>query len=101
MTQADSVHSTPPTNTSANNPSGLAARSAGSPISRGLARQQRERERALRRVAKLRLRASAEIERLLTFMDESDPYVVTELEEQVDDGPCDDNELRRLLRERA
>jgi hypothetical protein len=69
MTQADSVHSTPPTNTSANNPLGLA-------------RQQRERERALRRVAKLRRKASDEIDRLLAFLDASDPYVATELEQE-------------------
>ena len=72
MIQADSVHSTPPTNTSANN----------------LARQQRERERALRRVAKLRRKASDEIDRLLAFLDASDPYVSTELEqEDGDDEP--------------
>jgi hypothetical protein len=68
-------------------------RPAGGIISPGLARQQREREKALRRLAKLRQKASAEIERLLTFMDESDPYAATELEDQIDDGPCDDNEL--------
>jgi hypothetical protein len=71
MIQADSVHSTPPTNTSPNNPLGLA-------------RQQRERERALRRVAKLRRKASDEIDRLLAFLDASDPYASTELEQ--DDG---------------
>jgi hypothetical protein len=69
MTQADRVLSTPPTNTSANNPAGLA-------------RQQRERERALRRVAKLRRKASDEIDRLLAFLDASDPYVSTELEQE-------------------
>jgi hypothetical protein len=69
MIQADSVLSTPPTNTSANNPLGLA-------------RQQRERERALRRVAKLRRKASDEIDRLLAFLDASDPYVATELEQE-------------------
>ena len=75
MIQADSVHSTPPTNTSSNNPLGLA-------------RQQRERERALRRVAKLRRKASDEIDRLLAFLDASDPYVSTELEqEDGDDEP--------------
>jgi hypothetical protein len=38
----------------------------------GLARQQRERERALRRLAKLRSKAADEIERLLLFLDASD-----------------------------
>ena len=69
MIQADSVHSTQPINTSSNNPLGLA-------------RQQRARERALRRVAKLRRKASDEIERLLAFLDASDPYVSTELEQE-------------------
>jgi hypothetical protein len=69
MTQADSVLSTPPTNTSANNPLGLA-------------RQQRERERALRRAAKLRRKASDEIDRPLAFLDASDPYAMTELEQE-------------------
>ena len=44
-------------------------------------------------VARLRKEASAEIQRLLDFMDASDPYASTELEDQADDGPCDDNEL--------
>jgi hypothetical protein len=35
---------------------------------------------ALRTLAKLRLEARDEIERLLTFLDESDPYVMTECE---------------------
>ncbi len=77
MTQADSVHSTPPLNTSPNNPLGLA-------------RQQRERERALRRIAKLRRKASDEIDRLLAFLDASDPYVSTEREQEDEgDGDCD------------
>lgn len=80
MTKADSVLGTPPTNTSAHNPDGLA-------------RQQREREKALKRVAKLRRRASDEIERLLAFLDASDPYATSELEDAIDDGPIDDNEL--------
>jgi hypothetical protein len=69
------------------------ARPADATIAAGHARQQRERDKALRRVAKLRQKASAEIERLIAFMDASDPYVATEQEEQVDDEPCDDNEL--------
>lgn len=46
----------------------------------GLARQEREREKALRRLAKLRAKAFDEIERLIAFLDASDPYVMTELE---------------------
>jgi hypothetical protein len=64
------------------------ARPAGATIPPGLARQQREREKALRRLAKLRTRAADEIDRLLAFLDASDPYAATELE---DDGPDDDS----------
>ena len=77
MTQADRVHSTPPINTSA--------------LPDGLARQQRERVRAQKRVTKLRQKASAEIERLISFLDASDPYAATELEDAIDDGPCDED----------
>ncbi len=41
-------------------------------------------------------KASAEIDRLIAFLDASDPYVTTELEEQVDDGSID--ELEPALR---
>jgi hypothetical protein len=92
MTQADSVHSTPPTNTSANN-SGRPAHPAGATITAGLARQQRQREKALKRLARLRQKASEEIERLIAFLDASDTYVTTELERAIDDGPCDTDEL--------
>jgi len=63
------------------------AQPAGTTNPAGLARQSRERERALRRVAKLRKRAADEIERLLAFLDACDPYVTTELE---DDGDQND-----------
>lgn len=53
----------------------------------GLAIQQRERETSLQRLARLRKEASAEIERLIAFLDASDPYVMTELEEQQDSEP--------------
>ena len=70
-----------------------AARPAGAVIPSGLAQQQREREMAIKRIAKLRTKASDEIERLIDFLDASDPYAATEQEEQIDDEPCDDNEL--------
>lgn len=72
-----------------------AAGHAHASISSGLARQKRDRQKALRRLARLRDRATAEIERLIAFLDASDPYASTELEDQVDDHPCDDNELDR------
>lgn len=55
------------------------------PASHGLIRQQRERRKALRRVSKLRQKASDEIERLLAFLDASDPYVQTEAEPNGDE----------------
>ncbi|PPQ20526.1 hypothetical protein CV770_03890 [Bradyrhizobium sp. AC87j1] len=70
---------------------GLARASASS----GLARQERDRKKALGRLAGLREKAAAEIERLMAFLDASDPYASTELEDQVDDHPCDDSELDR------
>lgn len=47
-----------------------------------LAIQEQARETALHDLARLRKEASAEIERLIAFLDASDPYVMTELEEQ-------------------
>lgn len=54
---------------------------------------------ALRSIPSPRLRkeASAEINRLIAFLDASDPYASTELEAQIDDGPCDDHELEPSL----
>lgn len=55
------------------------ADSAGA-IQSGLAVQQRERETTLQRLRRLRKEASAEIERLIAFLDASDEYVMTERE---------------------
>ena len=52
---ADRVPGTPPTNTPI--------------LPDGLIKQQREREKTLKRVAKLRKKAADEIERLLAFLD--------------------------------
>jgi hypothetical protein len=73
----------------------MPASDAGAIIPTGLAKQQRQRERALKRLAKLRTKASAEIDRLIAFLDASDPYAATELEDAIDDGPCDTDELER------
>lgn len=54
----------------------------------GLARQEHQRLSLLRRLAKAREKAAAEIERLITFLDDTDVYVLTELE----GDPCDDGE---------
>jgi hypothetical protein len=42
-------------------------------------------------------RARNKIERLIAFLDACDPYVSTELEDHVDDGPIDDTELEPSL----
>ncbi|RTE92462.1 hypothetical protein D6B98_13105 [Bradyrhizobium sp. LVM 105] len=57
------------------------------PISSGLARQERDRKKALRHLAGLREKAAAEIERLIAFLDASDPYVCTEVEEDFEREP--------------
>ena len=93
---ADRVLGTPPTNTSLQMPSGPLAESAGE-IETGLAIQQREREKTLHNLARLREEASAEIDRLLAFLDASDEYVMSEREEAVDDEACDDTELEPSL----
>ncbi|MEY9157345.1 hypothetical protein [Bradyrhizobium japonicum] len=59
----------------------------------GLALQEQARQTALSDLARLRKEASAEITRLIAFLDASDPYVMTELEDGADDGPCDTDEL--------
>ena len=78
---SDRVLGTPPTNTSARSPADYTHA-----LETGLAIQQRERETALQEVARLRKEASAEIERLLAFLDASDPYAPTELEENGDEA---------------
>jgi hypothetical protein len=66
MTQADSVHSTPPLNTSVDPPAPSQETFAR------LAAQARKRERTLQRLRKLRTKAADEIERLMAFLDASD-----------------------------
>ncbi|PSO28806.1 hypothetical protein [Bradyrhizobium sp. MOS002] len=61
------------------------ARPAGAPNQCGLALQTQERQTALLTVARLRREASAEIERLIYFLDQTDTYVSTELEEDGDE----------------
>lgn len=66
-------------------------------ISDGLGIQQRERQKSLHALARLRKEASAEITRLIAFLDASDPYVMTELEadisvDQEEDDPAEDDD---------
>jgi hypothetical protein len=44
-------------------------------------------------IGKLRKEARDEIDRLIGFLDKTDDYVSRELEDSIDDGPHDDNEL--------
>lgn len=50
-----------------------------------LAAQERASQKTLRRVSKLRQKAFNEIDRLIAFIDASDPYVSTGLEEEWED----------------
>ena len=50
-------------------------------------------EEAFQAIGRLRREARDEIDRLIRFLDKTDNYVSRELEDQVDDSPCDDNEL--------
>jgi hypothetical protein len=50
-------------------------------------------EEAFQAIGRLRGEARDEIDRLIRFLDKTDDYVSRELEDQVDDSPCDDNEL--------
>lgn len=88
MIEADRVPSTPPLPASEFLIEGLPA---------GLLAQEQERKKSIRDLARLRKEASAEIDRLISFLDASDVYVMTELEDQADDEPSlgsgDDREL--------
>src|SRR5665647_1367836 len=50
-------------------------------------------EELFQAIGRLRKDARDEIDRLIQFLDKTDDYVSRELEDQVDDSPCDDNEL--------
>jgi hypothetical protein len=54
-------------------------------------------EEVFQAIGRLRKEARDEIHRLILFLDKTDDYVSRELEDQVDDGPCDDNELEPSL----
>jgi hypothetical protein len=50
-------------------------------------------EELFQAIGRLRKDARDEIDRLIQFLDKTDDYVSRELEDAVDDGPIDDNEL--------
>src|SRR5665647_542311 len=50
-------------------------------------------EELFQAIGRLRKEARDEIHRLIQFLDKTDDYISRELEDAVDDGPIDDNEL--------
>jgi hypothetical protein len=81
MDQADRVLSTPPLNSS--------SIQEGFP---GLEGQQSARLESLEALARMRREARDEILKLIQFLDQSDPYAMTELEEEDDREPVGDEE---------
>jgi hypothetical protein len=82
MTQADSVHSTPPLNTSANNPPGAPenpqdSRYFKTPITP---------EEIFKAIGRLRKEARDEIHRLIQFLDSSDNHMELEPEDEDDEA---------------
>lgn len=62
-------------------------------LNANLIAQEQNRREAISTLQRLRREARDEISRLIQFLDQSDPYVMTELEDGADDGPCDTDEL--------
>jgi len=54
-------------------------------------------EEAFQAIGRLRKEARDEIDRLIRLLDTTDDYVSRELEDQVDDNPCDEDELEPSL----
>ena len=81
MTQADSVHSTPPLNTSAINPTAgmdwLDVQSDATP------------QDIFRAIGRLRKEARDEIDRLIRFLDETDNHMELEPEDEADDADAE------------
>jgi hypothetical protein len=97
MTQADSVHSTPPPNTSAiddlqspTKPPEKAQEALYLPTDV-------TPEEIFQAIGRLRKEARDENDRLIGFLDTTDDYMFRELEDAVDDNPCDDLELEPSL----
>ena len=70
----------------------IAPATPAGPLAVGVVIQQRERATALSDLARLRKEASAEITRLIAFLDASDSYVMNELEDECEDegAQCED-----------
>src|SRR5436190_11775016 len=78
MTQADSVHSTPPLNTSVDPPLYLPTDTTP--------------EQLFRAIGKLRKDARDEIDRLIRFLDETDNHMELEPEDEGDDAELEDDD---------
>ena len=89
MTQADSVHSTPPINTSASNP----PEAPEKPQESFYLPTDVSPEEVFQAIGRLRKEARDEIDRLIGFLDKTDNYMFRELEDSIDDNPHDDDEL--------
>ena len=89
MTQADSVHSTPPTNTSANNPSGTPR----DPQDSLFLPTDIAPEELFLAIGRLRKDARDEIDRLLQFLDETENHMSVDDEDGGDDERGGDDEL--------
>ena len=82
MTQADSVHSTPPTNTSAE----THLRDSGKPQDSLYLPTETTPEQLFRAIGKLRKDARDEIDRLIQFLDETDNHLELEPEDEGDEA---------------
>src|SRR5450759_1426168 len=94
MSKANSVYSTPPINTSAIDDPQSPTKPLGEPQDAPLyIPTDMTPEELFQAIGRLRKDARDDIDRLIQFLDKTDDYVSRELEDAVDDGPIDDNEL--------
>jgi hypothetical protein len=89
MDQAETRDSTPRTNTSADNAPG----GSESPADALYFPTDTTPEELFQAIGKLRKEARDEIDRLIGFLDHTDDYISRELEDAIDDNPCDEDEL--------
>jgi hypothetical protein len=87
MTQADSVHSTPPINTSKTDETQSPTNAPESPEGALYLPTDVTPEEVFQAIGRLRKEARDEIDRLIGFLDKTDDYVSRELEQSTDDEP--------------
>lgn len=88
MPKADSVHSTPPTNTLISQVDATAPVATPEPAI--YYKTPVTPEEAFQAIGRLRKEARDEIDRLIRFLDKTDDYVSRELEDSNDDNPHDE-----------